>query len=159
PHRPVERAPAVFPARLDVVEARVGERGGDASRSIVVRGELDGARQLALLEPLGRELEEARAQLLRAVRRDRDGGPDQWKWLLSRSKKPSCLAYVSWSLAWSNSPSSRRCSSVSRRGTVTLTSTRWSPRPCPWSTGIPRPRSVFISPGWVPGSNSSCTGP
>ena len=28
---------------------------------------------------------------------------------------------------------------MSRRGTVTLTSTRWSPRPKPWSTGIPRP--------------------
>src|SRR5262249_1559925 len=91
-HRPVERPPPIFPARLDVADARLGERGGDASRRLVVPGELDGAPQFALLEPLGRELDDARAQLFRAIGRDGDGGPDQWKWLLSRSKKPSCLA-------------------------------------------------------------------
>ena len=42
----------------------------------------------------------------------------------------------------SNSSSRRRCSSVRRRGTETLTSTRWSPRPKPCSTGMPLPRST-----------------
>ena len=59
----------------------------------------------------------------------------------------------------SNSSSSRRCSSVRRRGTVTFTSTRWSPRPKPWSTGMPLPFRTRTSPGCAPGSNSSSIGP
>ena len=41
----------------------------------------------------------------------------------------------------SNSSSASRCSSVRWRGTATFTTSRWSPRPKPWSTGIPLPRS------------------
>ena len=55
--------------------------------------------------------------------------------------------------------SRRRCSSVRRRGTTTLTSRRWSPRPRPWSTGMPAPRITRTSPGCAPGSNSSSTSP
>ena len=50
---------------------------------------------------------------------------------------------------------SSRCSSVRRRGTATLTSTRWSPRRERSSDGIPLPRSTRTSPGCVPGSKSS----
>src|SRR5262249_41959179 len=142
---------AVLPARLDLDEPRVGELGRDSLGRFAERRELDRSGNVALLEARGRELDEARPQLLRALDGHRDGGADQWKWLFRRSKKPSCFAYVSSSLACSNSPSRRRCSSVSFRGSLTFTSTRWSPRPRPCRTGMPRPRSTFVSPGCVPG--------
>ena len=41
----------------------------------------------------------------------------------------------------------RCCSSLSWRGTATFTSTRWSPRPKPWSTGIPLPFRTLHRPG------------
>ena len=58
--------------------------------------------------------------------------------LFSFSKKPSSRAVRLLVGSLRRTPrAASRCSSVSRRGTMTLTSTRWSPRPKPCSTGIP----------------------
>jgi hypothetical protein len=73
-HRPVERAPAVLPAVLDVGAATVAEERPQAllARGVRVGGELDALRLLDLLEALGKELEHGRARLLDAVAADFD---------------------------------------------------------------------------------------
>ena len=159
PNRAVELAPAVLPAGFDLDRVARRESAEDTLAGIPVGGQLELAGMLDLLEAFRGELEEPRAKLLGRLRRDSDRGADQRNALFSFSKKPSSARYVSSSLSRSNSWSSRCCSSVSRRGTVTLTRTRWSPRPKPWSTGIPWPRRTRTWPGCVPGSNSSSTGP
>src|SRR5262249_34335348 len=78
---------------------------------------------------------------------------------LTLSKNPSSVLYVRSCECDSNSASRRRCSSVRCRGTTTFTSTRWSPRPKPWSTGMPRPRNTTTCPGCVPAANSSSSSP
>src|SRR5205823_1371803 len=161
---PVEAAPAVFPARLDIGTFAGAEEVPQAllARGVGVRGELDAARPFDLLEALGEELDHGRARVLGTVVPDLNGdAPEtaQRNALFSFSKKLSSWRYVSASLAASNSCSSFRCSSLSRRGTETLTSTRWSPRPNPCSTGIPLPRSTRTSPGCVPAASSSSSGP
>src|SRR5581483_3907636 len=166
-HGPVERAPALLPASVHVRSARPAEHVPEPllARGIRVGEELEPARGVELLETLGEELEHPGAGLLGAPGRNRHRhAPERTRGrhrnaLFSRWKKPSPAAYVS-SLAWAaNSSSSRRCSSVRRRGTVTLTRIRWSPRPEPCSTGMPRPASTSTSPGCVPGSNSSSRSP
>ena len=52
-------------------------------------------------------------------------------------------------------PAARAVRRRAGAGTTTFTSTRWSPRPKPWRTGIPRPFRTRISPGCVPASNAS----
>jgi hypothetical protein len=127
PDRPVKLAPAVLPTVCNLAGACTRKRGDYTQRGVAVCREL----VACLLESLGRQLDEARAQLLELLTRDADRRADQRKALFSLSKNPSCGVYVSASLNRSNSASSLRCSSVSRRGTVTFTSTRWSPRPNP----------------------------
>src|SRR5205823_10380868 len=108
---------------------------------------------LRLLEAFREEGEHLGARPLRSFAADGDRDAPQSAQrnaLFSFSKNPSSARYVSSSVERPNSSSRRCCSSVSRRGTATLTSTRWSPRPNPCSTGIPPPRSTRISPGCVP---------
>jgi len=84
----MELAPAVLPSLGDFGDERVGEGREHAAGRLSVRGELDGGGALALLESLGRELDEAGAELFRLGVGRRDGGPDQRNALLSLSKKP-----------------------------------------------------------------------
>ena len=71
--RPVERAPPVLPARLDVGGARAAEERPDAllAGGVRVGGELDAVRPVDLLEALGEELEHAS----RAASSARSGRP------------------------------------------------------------------------------------
>ena len=94
PDRPVERAPAVLPARLDVVAAGAAEEVPEALLPARVRvgGELDALRAVDLLEALGEELEHRRAGLLEPLEADLDGHSAQAAQrnaLFSFSKKPS----------------------------------------------------------------------
>ena len=87
--RLVELAPALLPAVLDLRDApRPGRLASTRVGRLSVGGELDGVGALALLEPLGRELDEAGSELLGLSARRRDGGPDQRKALFSLSKNP-----------------------------------------------------------------------
>jgi hypothetical protein len=90
--RAVELAPAVFPAFLDLGRARAGERCEDAERRLAVGGELDFLPALVLLEPIRRQLEEARPELLELVAAGADRGTDQRKALLSLRMKPSSVS-------------------------------------------------------------------
>src|SRR5207253_9774756 len=69
---PVALAPAVLPALLDALADRAAERLPEAllAGAVGVRGELDVAGVVALLEPLGEELEHHGACLLRPARWD-----------------------------------------------------------------------------------------
>ena len=88
--RPVELAPAILPARLDLVPTRVREAPrARARRGVAVGGELELAGTLDLLEALRRELEEPRTQLLGRSSGRADRGADQRNALFSFSKKPS----------------------------------------------------------------------
>src|SRR5262249_11064893 len=159
-HGPVKGAPPVLPARLDLGHSRAWKRREHAQSGLAVRSQLDLRSALLLLEPLGRQLDEPRTKLLELGGACADRSAGQRKALRSLLMNPSSAsAYVPASLSRSNSSSSRRCSSFKRRGTVTLTRTRWSPRPKPCSTGMPRPRSTFTAPGCTPGSNESSTSP
>src|SRR5262249_45355155 len=60
-----------------------------STRRVAVRGELDLPTALRLFEPLGRQLDEARTQLLEKRGRCGDRGADQRKALLSLRMKPS----------------------------------------------------------------------
>ena len=70
PDRVVELAPAVLPAVVDLADGCVREGREHPLGGGAVGGELDGAGVLLLLEPLGRELDERRPQLL-GLRRPR----------------------------------------------------------------------------------------
>src|SRR5438105_5591478 len=164
PNRPVKIAPAILPARGNVSGRDRAEGSPEAllAAGVGVRRELDAVRKVSLLEPLREELEHDGARDLGAAGRDdRGDAPErpQRKALFSLSKNPSSSRYCSSSTVPSSRSRRLRCSSVSRRGTRTFTSTRWSPRPNPCSTGIPRLRSSRISPGCVPGSKRSSTSP
>jgi hypothetical protein len=84
----VELAPAVLPARLDLLDRGTREPWRDALR---VRSQLDRVAELPLLEPRREQLEPASALDLRPLVRDDRGDPEQpqRKALLSFSKKPS----------------------------------------------------------------------
>src|SRR5262249_28950532 len=153
-NRPVELAPSLLPAGLDVGDLRPARR-----LPVGIRRELELAAVLALLEAVRVPLEPLGARPLRARERDADRHALQRNALFSLSKKPSCCAYVSSVESRSNSSSRRRCSCVTWCGITTLTRMRWSPRPKPWSTGIPRRESTRTSPGCVPGPSSSSNGP
>src|SRR5438105_405642 len=149
----MEGAPSVLPAVGDVLHADVEAFAQRALAGIVG---VDREAAVELLHALRKQLEQLRELELAPA----DDDPPQRNALFSLSKKPSSSwRYVFSSACASNSESSRRCSSLRWRGTRTLTSTRWSPRPKPCSTGMPRPRSTRISPGCVPGSNSSSRSP
>jgi hypothetical protein len=85
----VERTPAVLPAGLDLLDTRVGERVEHALCCVAVRDQLELPGRFAFLESFGRELDEARPQLLGLLPRDRDRDPDQRNALFSFAKKPS----------------------------------------------------------------------
>ena len=89
PDRAMELAPAVLPARFDLGSCRIGEGGEDSLAGLSVRGQLELARMLDLLEPVRGELQEPRAELLGRLGRDADRGADQRNALFSFSKKPS----------------------------------------------------------------------
>ena len=107
--------------------------------------------------PSGKSSSMTRARLLgpSGGNADRDAPEDaQRNALLSFSKKPSSAPVgVRRPTTARTARAGARCSSVRRRGTVTLTSTRWSPRPEALQHGIPLPRRTCTSPGCVPGSN------
>jgi hypothetical protein len=63
----VELAPAVLPVVVDLRHTGFRELGEDAPGRLAVGRELDAAAVLALLEALGGEIEEARAELLGPV--------------------------------------------------------------------------------------------
>jgi hypothetical protein len=89
----VELPPALLPPRFDVDGLHGPEDAPEPplAGAVGVRGELDDSVRLAFLEAVWRELEQARAGLLRALRIDADRDPPetQRKALLSFSKKPS----------------------------------------------------------------------
>ena len=86
----VELAPALLPVLGDLAGGGFRERREHTLRRGAVRGELDPvAAGLDLLEPLGRELEEAGAEQLGVTGGGGDGGADQWNALFSFSKKPA----------------------------------------------------------------------
>ena len=93
PHRSVERAPALFPALLDLGRAGAAERRPEPllAGRVGVRGELDAARELGLLEPFREELEHDRPCPLGLGRRHghRDAQETQRNALFSLSKNPS----------------------------------------------------------------------
>ena len=94
PHRPVEGAPAVLPAVLDVGRPRSAEERPEPllAGGVGVGGELDAVRAVDLLEALREELEHGRASLLgaRVADLDRDSAQAaQRNALFSFSKKPS----------------------------------------------------------------------
>src|SRR3954454_11603877 len=169
PHRAdadmlVEGLPAVTPVRCDILPPRAAEAVPEAllTRRIGVRDQLDALARLDLLEAGREELEHPCPCCLCALGGDgnRDAAQSaQRTALFSLSKNPSPASYVSAPDNRSNSSSNCRCSSVSRRGTTTLTSTRWFPRPNPCNTGSPRPRSTTNSPDCVPASNVSSVSP
>src|SRR6476661_537785 len=142
----VEVAPRVRPALVHLVDRHDVE----PERRLIG---VDGVAALKLLDALGKDVEQERG-----LSAD-DDVPPQRKALLSLPNRPSGLPYVLSSACSSNSCSRRRCSSVSRRGTRTLTRTRWSPRPRPCRIGMPRPCRTAISPGCVPGANSTSSWP
>ncbi len=88
----VELAPAVLPALVDGGDEGLRVGGDHPLCGGPVGGELEPARGLGLLEPLGRELDEPGPELLGLVRRHGDGGPDQLKMFRSFSKKPGCCS-------------------------------------------------------------------
>src|ERR1041385_791449 len=93
-NRPMEAAPTVLPAGLDVSTFAGAEEVPEAllAGGVRVRGELDPARPLDLLEPLGEELDHRRARLFGTVVPDLDGdAPEaaQRNALFSFSKKLS----------------------------------------------------------------------
>src|SRR5436309_18252 len=61
---PVELAPTILPALLDLDDVCVRKLGDDPFCGLTECGQLDGVRIFALLEPLGRQLYEPRAQFL-----------------------------------------------------------------------------------------------
>ena len=134
-NRLVELPPAVLPVVLDDGGRGAAERLPDSffTRSVRVRGELEPTFTRDLFESLGEELDHHGARLLgpcvgdgdrdAAQKRHADPGIQRMAFL-SFSKKPSSRRYVSSSESASKRSSSSRCSSVSCRGTATLTSTR-----------------------------------
>src|SRR5262245_53962043 len=94
-HRPVEGAPLVLPAAVDVRAARAGEERPQTllARGVGVRGELDALRAVDLFEALGKELEHGRPGLFETLRPDLDGdaAETQRNALLSLSKKDSSV--------------------------------------------------------------------
>ena len=118
----VELPPAVLPAARDGARRDVEAPAQHAlPRRIGVHREA----AFDLLEALRKELEQLRELGLAAA----DDDAPQRNALLIFSKRPSSALYVSESACASNSARSLRCSSLRRRGTTTLTRTRWSPRP------------------------------
>ena len=94
-HRPVECAPAVLPALLDVGRARAAEGRPEPllAARVGVGDQLDAAGGLPLLEALGEELEHQRAAVLGLRGADGHGDPAQAQRnaLFSLSKNPSSL--------------------------------------------------------------------
>ncbi len=84
----MEGAPVVLPTVGDLAAGSSGEDGEHAHRRLTVGGELDLLRSGALLEPLGRQLDEARPELLGLREGGADRGADQRNALLSLLKKP-----------------------------------------------------------------------
>ena len=118
-------------------------------------------RRVALLEALREELEHDRAGPLGFGGRDRHRtrrsvsgtrssacrrSPRRWPVRLLVGRRSKCRAGA-------------RCSSVSRRGTVTLTSSGGHPARGPGGRACRRRGSRAPRPGCVPGSNSSSTSP
>src|SRR5205814_157493 len=160
----MEPLPALHPVGGDLRGGHLSERGRHPALAarVGVRRKHELVAALRLLEAFREERKHFGPRPLRgfAADGDRDAPqPAQRNALFSFSKNPSSARYVSSSVERPNCSSRCRCSSVNRRGTATLTSTRWSPRPNPCSTGIPRPRSTRISPGCVPSGNSSSVSP
>ena len=93
PHGPVELPPAILPVVADLRDRCAAEGLPDPllSGRVRVRGDLDPAVAVDLLEPLREELEHDGARLLgpRGGDADRDALEDQRSALLSFSKKPS----------------------------------------------------------------------
>jgi hypothetical protein len=90
----VEVAPALFPARCDLGLDGAAQRGSNLGRSgaIRVRGKLEPARSIALLESGWEEVDEDGAGDFGFGRRNLDCDPPeiaQRKTLFSFSKKPS----------------------------------------------------------------------
>ena len=98
-HRPVERAPAVLPARLDVGRRSHAENRPDTllAGAVGVRGQLDRAVALDLLEAAREELDERRARLLalcRAEPRPRRALSGMRSSACRRSPRPACSVVV-----------------------------------------------------------------
>jgi hypothetical protein len=90
----VEVTPALLPPARDLGLDGMREGGPNRGRSgrVGVRGELEPAVSIPLLEPGGEEVDEGGARDLRLGRRDLDRDPPelaQRKTLFSLSKKPS----------------------------------------------------------------------
>jgi hypothetical protein len=118
PNAVMKATPGVLPAVGDVLDLDDIE----AERWLL---RVDGERSVELLDALREDVEQQDELRLPAD----DDVSLQRKALLSLSKRPSERSYVRSSACASNSRRSRRCSSLSRRGTRTLTRTFWSPRP------------------------------
>src|SRR5262249_55389321 len=90
-HRPVEGAPALLPAGLDVVRTRARESSPDALPARAVRGpdQLERAVALHFLEAAGEQLDERRPRFLGPLERDLNGDAPQRNALFSLSKKLS----------------------------------------------------------------------
>src|SRR5262249_6567104 len=131
PYRLVKVAPPVLPSRLDRIAARTAEGMPQPllPQGVGVGGQLDPVGAVELLEARWKQLEQDRPRCLRAPVRQGDRDSSQRKALFSRWKKPSSGRYASSPIASATSSSSLRASGVRRRGTATLTSTRWSPLP------------------------------
>ena len=166
----MERAPAVLPAALDVGAAAAAEERPEAllARGVGVGGELDAAAPCRPpRSPRGRARSSSRAPpRARRADLDRDSAQAARREELSGTRSSACRRSsrrsrdrCSRRSPRSNSSSRRRCSSVSWRGTVTLTSTRWSPRPKPWSTGMPFAAQHAHLARLHAGGNSSSTAP
>jgi hypothetical protein len=94
-NRPVEGAPLVLPATVDVRAARAGEERPETLLpcGVRVRGELDALGAVDLLEPLREQLEHGRASLFETLRPDLDGNAaeTQRNALFSLSKNDSSV--------------------------------------------------------------------
>src|SRR5215217_5205258 len=131
----VEGAPTLVPAGLDLRRAHGGKTAAEPAflLLVAVARELYDIAEFDLLESLGEDFEDEGARRLGVSRRDGHGEA-------AKGQRNALLSFSS----------RRRCSGVTWRGTRTSTSTRWSPRPRPWRTGIPRPGKTMTAPGWVP---------
>jgi hypothetical protein len=128
-HGLVKRFPPIAPIGGNVLASYASEDVPETFLAACIRigDELDPVGTVNFFEPLREKLEHLRTRFLCAL--DGDGNRDppdrvQRNALFSLSKNPSPASYVASVDRLSNSSSSRRCSSVSCRGTATRTNTR-----------------------------------
>ena len=106
----VELAPALFPAIRELRSLHIGEDRAQAAltRHVGVRGQLDRATDVPLLDALREQLEHDGPAFLGTLEGDEDGDALQRKCAFSRPSRPVSSSYISpLSLAASVSRSSR----------------------------------------------------